>query len=367
MKYAKAIKRATTKELNMKSALNKKIRLDGKMEYFTTLEAMAFLNSNYYNSSFYRLREEKLQLFTQVLEQALSITESNATRQIILENRGDVLNEAEEYNKLLDILPETSLEAIKQVNSKIDSIFKDYQNTNLYNPSSFFNIYFLLNTSTQLDFNTANVFSLESRRKYLQHNDNFTKWFANSRVVKDNKPLVVYHGTGGNEFTKFKFDMFPITYFAEDFAYSDWFTKHRGNKGTMFKCYLSVQNPLDLTVFGVAKIPYAEFVAYIELKYGYKLPLNKMLKANSDGSGGMWTWQYLRTGVEWLKMIKEDGVFDGIKYFENNPSDLDLNTEERITLAWAIFTPQQVKSATGNVTFSYNSEDVRFKKGGNLK
>jgi hypothetical protein len=337
-------------------------KLDGKMTYFTTLEAMAALNSIYTTELGLRSLPK-----AKVFERVLSDTEEKATRQIISENSASTLNEVSEYNTLLNLIPHTSYKTIEDINSKITNIFKDYQNKNLYNPCSFFNIYFLLNTSTQLDFSNSSVFSLESRRTYIKHNDNFAKWFANSKVIENNKPLVVFHGTGSEEFTKFSFDKFPIAYFAENFDYSDWFSKARGSKGTMFKCYLRIQNPLDLRLFGVEKVSYNEFVGYIELKYGYKLPLNKMLKAASDKSDGIWAWQYLRGGVEWLKMISSDGVFDGIKYYENNPSDLDNNSKERITPAWAVFKPEQIKSALGNVTFSYNSEDVRFNKGGNLK
>ena len=131
----------------------------------------------------------------------------------------------------------------------------------------------------------------------------------------------------------------------------------------MFECYLRVQNPIDLKLFGVRLVKYDEFVGYILLKYGYKLPLNKMLKALSDAEGGLWAWRYIRNAIEWLKMIKNDGAFDGIKYYENNPADIKGGVEA-VTPAWAVFSPEQIKSSRGNLTFSYDSKDIRFNKGG---
>ncbi len=268
-----------------------------------------------------------------------------------------------EYEKLLSLVPSTSSEIIKIANDKISEKYNELQQESLYDREIFTKIYFALNSTSQLDFED-NAFSRIFNNSINNKNENFNSWFANSKVVDDEKnPLTVYHGTGANEFTKFKFDNFPISYFAENKSYSDWFQKARGTQGAMFTCFLRVQNPIDLRLFGVNLVTYEEFVGYIELKYGYKLPLNRMLKALSDERGGLWAWRYLRAGVEWLKTIKEDGYFDGFKYYENNPDDL-VDGVQNITPAWAVFNAEQIKSAKGNVTFSLDSKDIRFNKGG---
>jgi hypothetical protein len=100
--------------------------------------------------------------------------------------------------------------------------------------------------------------------------------------------------------------------------------------------------------------------------YGYKLPENKMLKASSDSRGGMWAWSYLRGGVDWLNFIIKDGKFDGIAFYENNTQDLDSNGKDKVTPAWMVFEPNQIKLAKNNSIYSLQSDDIRMKKGGKL-
>jgi len=282
-----------------------------------------------------------------------------------------------EYETLKSIIPKTSYETNRVIDDKLKEIFSEIQDNLGYDAESFFQIYFYLNQTNQgdlyengLSLMPLSLLSVPNQTKLTSFN--FNQWFVNS-VVKEEKtnadgekyfiPQIVYHGTGVNEFTKFNFDIFPIVYFAENKEYADYFQKARGGDGVMFQCYLRVQNPIDLKLFGVRLVKYDEFVGYILLKYGYKLPLNKMLKVLSDAEGGLWAWQYIRSAIEWLKIIKKDGAFDGIKYYENNPADIKGGVEA-VTPAWAVFSPEQIKSSRGNLTFSYDSKDIRFNKGG---
>tara|TARA_R110001599_G_scaffold343164_1_gene565538 strand:+ start:489 stop:1490 length:1002 start_codon:yes stop_codon:yes gene_type:complete len=285
--------------------------------------------------------------------------DNNYLTELLSENPSDELyNSVSEYERLLNALPKKSYESIKISNDNITKKYKELQSENLYDPKNFFDIYFSLNTSSQEYFEGM-------PKQFGNDTINFNSWFSNSKVVdKKGMPLEVYHGAGGDEFTRFNFDRFPIAYFAEKLDYSEWFKKVKGGKGSLFRCYLRIQNPIDLRLFGVEKIKYDEFVGYIQLKYGYKLPLNKMLKAASDKQNGAWAWQYLRGGVEWLKEIKNSGYFDGFMFFENNP-DQKIKGKENVTPAWAVFYPEQIKSIN-NLTFSYESKDIRFNEGGKI-
>ena len=319
-----------------------------KDKYLLALSAEAALNS-----------EIGSKLFTEKLSFDILYSISRLTSE--LSTRYDLLSvnsnkELYDYLSLSQALPTTSFEAIKITNDKITEIYKNIQSVNLYDPRRFFDIYFSLNGTGQ-DFPIKSLFN----RNY----PNFNTWFAESKVVDDiDKPIEVYHGAGGDEFTKFNFDRFPIAYFAEKLDYSEWFKNIKGGKGTLFSCYLRIQNPIDLRLFKVKKITYDEFVGYIKLKYGYELPLNKMLKSASDKKEGLWAWQYLRGGVEWLNTIKKDGYFDGFAFYENNPDQI-VNGKENVTPAWAVFYPEQIKSVN-NLTFSYESKDIRFKEGGKI-
>ena len=129
---------------------------------------------------------------------------------------------------------------------------------------------------------------------------------------------------------------------------------------------LKVQNPIDLTSFEVRKVTYQDFTTYLKLKYGYDMPENKMLRAMSDAQNGVWVWQYLRAGADWLKFIQKSREFDGFHYYENNPQDI-VNGKENVTLAWLVLNGNQIKSADmRNTTYSLFTDDIRMKKGGEL-
>lgn len=339
--------------------------MNAKHQYLLTLEAQAALSANagkdFREKLGFSLQEE--------FDSILSAMHNEYISEILQGESNELYLGVMEYEQLLSAIPNTSFETRKIANEKITESFKKLQDEKLYDPNMFYNIYFFLNSASQKDLAASPFYKKlkthsKTGMKLGGRNENFATWFSNSKVTNEsNEPLVIFHGTGAEEFTRFNFDKFPVAYFAENREYSDWFQKARGTEGAMFTCYLRIQNPIDLRLFGVDKVTYDEFVGYIELKYGYKLPLNKMLKTASDKQGGIWAWQYIRGGVEWLKLIKNNGYFDGFKYYENNPQQI-INGKESVTPAWAVFNAEQIKSDRGNVTFSYDSKDIRFEKGG---
>jgi hypothetical protein len=122
---------------------------------------------------------------------------------------------------------------------------------------------------------------------------------------------------------------------------------------------------MDLRFFGTDLVKYEYLVDYLELQYGYTMPENKMLKIASDQKGGLWLWVYLRSSPEWLLKIKNDKMFDGIMFYENNPEEI-IDGKENVTPAWLVFNSNQIKYAKGNLTYSLSSDDFRFKKGGEI-
>jgi hypothetical protein len=265
-----------------------------------------------------------------------------------------------ESEDLLSILPDASHDTLKELTEIIDKNAKELQDKLFYDPSLFYNKYLLNISSSNSDI----------VNKHITENERFKLWFTGSKCVDDNKqPRILYHGTSGldlNEFDEFSFGLFPGAYFAEVKEYSEWFSRIKGGNSIMYRVYLRVLNPIDLTAFGVDLVTYDDFVTYIELRYGYKLPENLMLKTVSDREGGMWAWRYLRGGVDWLKLIAKNKEFDGFVYYENNPGDIDMNTgEERVTKAWLVFKANQIKSADiRNTTFSLQSNSIKMEKGG---
>ena len=281
----------------------------------------------------------------------LKVSESSSAKSLI--------KSTEEASQALNILPESNHSAIKTLNDLITDNNKKLQNELLFDSDTYYERYFFNLPTGMTDELVTDI----------SKNERFNEWFAGSKVVdKSGNPLLVYHGSSGNidEFTQFKFNLFPGAYFAENKSYSEWFSTIKGGNTFMFRCYLRVLNAIDLTPFEVRTVVYDDIVNYIKLKYGYTMPENKLLKAMSDAQGGMWAWRYLRAGVDWLKFIKDTGEFDGFHYYENNPDD-KVNGKDNITKAWLVLQPNQIKTGDmRNTTYSLMSKDIRMKMGGHI-
>jgi len=190
-----------------------------------------------------------------------------------------------------------------------------------------------------------------------------------SKVVNSNyEPMVVWHGTGA-EFSYFKFDNFPATYFAKKKAYSDWFANLQGgDEGFTIPFFLDIKNPLDLRHFGTRKVTSKEFFDYIFLKTGLDmdmLEVNPIFMSNSFPPNE--TWVYLRNNAKMLKKLSESKMNDGIMFFETNPS-VPLGQEAHETEAYIIFNANQSKIAStdrGMLLLS-SLKSFLLKKGGQI-
>jgi hypothetical protein len=164
-------------------------------------------------------------------------------------------------------------------------------------------------------------------------------------MTKDYEPLVVWHGTG-QQFSYFRFDNFPAAYFAVNWRYSKWFADlHGGGNGYTIPFFLNLRNPLDLTQFHTRKIRAKEFFDYMFLKTGMdmtELEVNPIMM-NSDFPP-VEPWVYLRNNAKMLKKLSESHVFDGIHFYETNPS-VPEGESAHVTEAYIIFSPEQCKVA----------------------
>lgn len=327
-----------------------------KSLYLAAEKALATLNSPYGEA----IRTKNPKLY----ETASRIADEyrNKYYEVLLnEKQGAkaLVAETQEAVDVLGIVPQTDYLAIQELNTLITTNSEKLQNELLFDASLFYDKYFLGLPSK----------IIEAVNEDVSENVRFREWFGNSKVVDANgKPLIVFHGSGGRttEFSNFKFTPFPGNYFAENKSYADWFATYRGGNKYLFKCYLRVQNPIDLTPFKLDKVKYEDFVSYVRYEYGYELPENKMLRAMSEKMDGMWAWRYLRGGVDWLKFIATRNEFDGFNYYENNPDDM-VKGKENSTKAWMVLHPNQIKSADlRNSTYSLMSKDIRMKQGGSI-
>jgi hypothetical protein len=213
----------------------------------------------------------------------------------------------------------------------------------------------------------------------------FNEWFGNWQLAyayKDNpdeiscstvmtknyEPLLVWHGTG-TQFSYFRFDSFPAAYFAVTKAYSEWFADlHGGGSGYTIPFFLNVRNPLDLTRFKTTKIKPKEFFDYMYLVTGMDMKELEVNPLFMDSSAPpVETWVYLRNNASMLKKLADSHVFDGIHFYETNPS-VPEGQAAHVTEAYIIFNPNQCKIADPNRgKYMFGSfKSFLLKKGGKI-
>lgn len=268
-----------------------------------------------------------------------------------------------EIKKAMSFVGVDENEILKPLQGEFEKYNKLFQDKILFDAYNFYDLY-LLNLTSPLT---------ESEALNVTQNKRFLSWFGNSVVINsDGSPKIVYHGTGASEaeFDKFSFKSFPAVYFAENKTYSEWFAAQKSSNkkiSQLFKVYLRVINPIDLTDFKLEKVTYEDLKITIELKYSLKLPEIPSLRALSNTNDGLWVWQYLRFGIPWINYFKATKVYDGIHFYENNPQDI-INQKENVTKAWMVFDGNQIKSADQrNTTFSLFTDIIKMRSGGTIK
>jgi len=208
----------------------------------------------------------------------------------------------------------------------------------------------------------------------------FKKWFGDSKV-RDlaKRPMVVYHGTCSAEFTEFDPTKtqevgfhFGTSLQAKDFLKGCG--SSRGKVPGIYPVYLSIQNPIFTPdVYSedpIYLIQWMEKTNHIHEWFpdendSYYRSMNRLrdqmasLKSDSSLNGKE---QYemlkpLRKATSGLlrKVIMRKG-YDGIRYKNENEG----RTDDPTNIAWIVFSPAQVKSATENIrTFDRRDPDIR--------
>jgi hypothetical protein len=175
------------------------------------------------------------------------------------------------------------------------------------------------------------------------------------------EPLVVYHGKGNMkvEATYFNLTGFPVKYFGENKSYSEWFKNNYNPINVLYEFFVSIKNPIDLSMVGLDEITPTDFVNVIDALYDYKIQTPLMFDDRP-----MKLWQILRSNPNMLKEIKQKTNYDGFIIYENNPQDI-VGGQENTTKDFITYENNQIKSADGrNETFFIEVDDFRFEKGG---
>jgi len=174
-------------------------------------------------------------------------------------------------------------------------------------------------------------------------------------------PEIVFQGLS-RIYDRVGFDIFPISYYATNYDYANWFATTKGEKlgteGVILPCILNIRRPLDLSFFGIEKVSPVKFFDAVYLQTGLTPEELKVSPAFlSDSTPDLEVWIYIRSNVEMLKMLKETKICDGIHMYENNPA-VDVNDKAYMTEVWITFYPEQTK-----VLPLYQFAD--FQQGGN--
>ena len=172
---------------------------------------------------------------------------------------------------------------------------------------------------------------------FIKINDNFWKWFGNSKMKdNDGNPIIFYHGSNVNtRFSKFR-DNKPF-----------WFTKYEGyakaftsDSGMVFTVFLKIENPLYVgEIDGIAnnkKINYLSELTTIDVD---------ILKDILKESNGVNIFEITNSGK--FKKIVENIGYDGLEAKEGG----GLTT-------YAVLNANQIKSTTNNGTWAIGNNNI---------
>jgi hypothetical protein len=142
----------------------------------------------------------------------------------------------------------------------------------------------------------------------------FKAWFANSKVMKHGKPMMMFHGTGASFEEFHRGSHFGTARAANHRLGQQGLLRHQGR---MLPVYLSIKNPLRLK----ADLHSADEAALLNAIKRGEYPDINLDFANQHGAYA----------------AAEAAGYDGLVYKNG--------MEDRGKLSWVVFRPEQVRSA----------------------
>ena len=207
----------------------------------------------------------------------------------------------------------------------------------------------------------------------------FKKWFGKSKVVDENgDPLVVYHGTPSGEFNVFDYDRIGNLgrmegqgfYFATDKGMAQ---SYMGKDGRLMEVYLDIEKPMSVEQKGFDADTLETLLMEIaeeQHRYDPEVPIDEGFLADY---GGLYNAVDLisknETALDQLGDLMGAGVnaefintalkkvtgFDGVKAKITDKAN-DFTSD-----IYVAFSPEQIKSATGNRgTFDAGERNINY-------
>ncbi len=180
----------------------------------------------------------------------------------------------------------------------------------------------------------------------MKLNAAFWKWFGDSKVIKNGKPLPVYHGTDA-DFTAFTKQKGSVVTFLDSeevdrtgffFTPNKEFAKVFSKSGRVLKCYLSIKNPADFTTN-------EDFESFLEDLEDEGVNRRWIL------TGDMWEKFDGEQGQEFVTTLIDMG-YDGAKIDETDDDGKNV-------VSWIAFYPKQIKSVDNDGTWDADDADIR--------
>lgn len=184
----------------------------------------------------------------------------------------------------------------------------------------------------------------------IQYKEDFTKWFANSKVVNDNgKPLKLFHGTNAKEnFTKFKLSNYDLgIHFGTIEHANNRLKKLKDNEySRIIPVCLKIENPLEISdVF--TGVPWSFFQKIgnndgegILTEEEENFILDKYGESFEEGDY-YYTYNDYEFYQDITRMLISKG-YDGIKYL--NDCEVDERVINNYDYSWVVFSNDQIKN-----------------------
>lgn len=207
----------------------------------------------------------------------------------------------------------------------------------------------------------------------------FKKWFGDSKVVDENgEPLVVYRGTqapftemttgAAESLKKWAQEQGMTKTFGREIAFAErlgdvvWFTDDPsvaegyadGSDTPLAEVYLALKNPLDLRIKKIGVDRFNKLMTEIRGEAGFtRIDDSEKYGGAELQAARAVVWDN-SLPVSWARNHGYDGLIH---------DDTDITGRFTHT-SWVAFSPEQIKSATGNAgTFDPTNPDIRFSPG----
>ena len=169
-----------------------------------------------------------------------------------------------------------------------------------------------INSLLEMNGDVGIIETIENK-KQSKLNDNFKKWFGNSKVVDENgQPLVVYHGSPNT------FEIFDENYFGLNNIKGFWFSNdkkvgehYKQKSGKLYSCYIRLENPYILKTPGMSDEE--------------RLKRTHIFRSDKNPRAKLACEDLKKEGYDGILSKDDDGYIEVIAFYPNQIKSVDNN------------------------------------------